>query len=319
MPTRRAALALPLLLPAHAAAQGWPSQPIRLIVPFGASGATDVFARMMAERISGPLGQRVFVENRPGAGATIGAQQAARAAPDGHTLLMVTSSHTIGESLMPSRGYRLLQDFVPVAAFNNSALAVSATPSLPVADMAGLIAHARARPGALSYATTGNGTVNHLAGELIRLQAGLDWVHVPYRAGAEARADLMAGRVPIMLDPITNAAELARDGRVKVLAVTSAARSSAMPKVPPMAATLPGFDVGLLIGLVAPVGTPEMIVARLNAEIRAVIAMPEVVRLWRAQGAEPIDATAAEWGAMLAADTARWVRVVREAGLRVEG
>ena len=319
---RRILLALPfplaLAAPGLSRAQAWPTQPVRLIVPFGASGATDIFARVVAERIGPALGQRAFVENRPGAGATLGVQQAMRA-QDGHTLLVITSSHTIAETLLPNRGYVLARDFLPVAGFNTTALAITATPSLPARDMAGLIAHARANPGALSYATTGIGTVNHLAGELIRLRTGIDWVHVPYRAGAEARADLMAGRVPIMFDPVAGAAELSRDGRVRALAVTSAEPSPALPDVPPVAATLPGFDVALLIGLMAPAGTPEGVVARLNAAVRAVVREPEVVRNWRTQGAEVIDASTADWGAMVAADTARWAQVARDAGVRLEG
>ena len=316
---RRSVLSLTLGAPMLARAQGWPSQPIRLVVPFGAGGATDIFARTVAERISVILGSRAFVENRPGAGATLGAQQVARAAPDGHTLLVITSSHTIGESLLPNRGYVLARDFVPVAGFNTTALAITATPALPARDMAGLIDHAKAHPGALSYATTGIGTVNHLAGELIRLRAGIDWVHVPYRAGAEARADLMAGRVPIMFDPVAGAADLARDGRVRVLAVTSAATSPALPDVPPVAATLPGFDVALLIGLVAPAGTPAPLVARLNAAVRAVVRAPEVVAQWRAQGAEAIDVAIPDFGGMVAADTARWAQVARDAGVTLDG
>ncbi len=316
---RRSVLALTLGLPSLARAQTRPSQPIRLVVPFGAGGATDIFARTVAERISVTLGRRAFVENRPGAGATLGAQQVARAAPDGQTLLVITSSHTIGESLLPNRGYVLARDFAPVVGFNTTALAITATPSLDVRDLAGLIAHARANPGVLSYATTGIGTVNHLAGELIRLRAGIDWVHVPYRAGAEARADLLAGRVPVMFDPVAGAADLARDGRVRVLAVTGAAASPALPGVPPVSATLPGYDVALLIGMVAPVGTPDSVIDRLNAAVREVVRTPEVVAQWRSQGAEPIDASVADWGGMIATDTARWAQVVREAGVKLEG
>lgn len=316
---RRSVLAATLALPGLAHAQAWPSQPIRLVVPFGAGGATDIFARAVAERIGPALGGRAFVENRPGAGATLGAQQVVRAAPDGHTLLVITSSHTIGESLLPNRGYVLARDFQPVAGFNTTALAITATPSLPVRDMAGLIAHARAHPGALSYATTGIGTVNHLAGELIRLRTGIDWVHVPYRAGAEARADLMAGRVPIMFDPVAGAADLSRDGRVRALAVTGAAASPALPGVPPVAATLPGYDVALLIGLMAPAGTPDALIARLNTAIREAVRAPDLVAQWRGQGAEVIDVSVADWSGLVAADTARWAQVARDAGVRLDG
>lgn len=310
--------ALLLALPGAAMAQSWPSQPVRMVVPFAPAGATDIFARVVAERLSGPLGQRVVVENRPGAGATLGAQQVARA-NDGHTLLVVTSSHTIGESLMPNRGYELLRDFAGVAPFNATALALAVTPSLPARDFRGLIEHARRNPGALSYATTGNGTVNHLAGELIRLATGIDWVHVPYRAGAEARTDLIAGRVPVMFDPVTNAAELARDGRVRVLAVTAARRSVALPDVPTLQeGGIADADIGILIGLVAPAATPPAVVARLNREIATILADEALATQWRAQGAERIIAGAEQWQAMLAADVARWAAVVRQAGVRVE-
>lgn len=315
---RRTALALPLLLPWPARALAWPSQPVRLFVPFGAAGATDIFARAVADRIGPALGGRAFVENRPGASATLGPQMVARAT-DGHTLLVITSSHTIGETLLPNRGYVLARDFTPVAAFNATALAITVAPGLPARDVAGLVAHARAHPGALSCATTGIGTANHLVGELIRLRAGIDWVHVPYRAGAEARTDLMADRVQVMIDPVADAAELSRGGRVQVLAVTSAAPSAALPGVPPLAATLPGFDVGLLIGLMAPAGTPPAVVQRLNEAVRTVTRDPEVQRQWRTQGAEATDASVADWGAMIAADTERWAMVVRDAGVRVDG
>jgi tripartite-type tricarboxylate transporter receptor subunit TctC len=314
---RRHVLALPLAIPAIARAQSWPSQPIRLIVPFGAGGATDIFARMVADRIGPALGARVIVENRPGAGATIGAQAVARAVPDGHTLLVLTSSHTIGETLLPGRGYVLARDFVPVAAFNSTALAIVTSPSLPVSDMAGLIAHAKQNPGAVAYATTGIGTVNHLAAELIRLQAGFEWLHVPYRTGAEARSDMMAGRVPVMFDPVAGAVPLARERRANVLAVTTAARSAAMPEVPSVGETLPGFDVGLLIGLLAPAGTPEPIVQHLAGAVRAVTAAPDIASLWREQGAEPLTLSPEAWSALLAADPARWAQVVRDAGVTV--
>ena len=315
MPTRRAIIAASLATPALA--QAWPSQPIRLIVPFAAGGATDIFARVIAERLSTALPGRVVVENRPGAGGAIGAQQAARAAPDGYTLLVVTSSHTIGETLMPQRGYTLARDLRGVAAFNTTALAITAHPALPFQDLAGLRAHAQRNPGALSYGTTGNGTVNHLVGELLRAQAGIDWVHVPYRAGAEARNDLIAGRLPLMIDPVTNAAELVRDNRARAIAVTTAARSAALPDVAPIAAQgIAGFDVGILIGMVAPAGVPDAIVTRLNAAVRA--ALPELAASWRAQGAEPLPLDAAAWNTLLTSDAARWAEVIQRANIRVE-
>lgn len=315
MPTRRAIIATGLAMPALA--QSWPSQPIRLVVPFAAGGATDIFARMIAERLSTALPGRVVVENRPGAGGAIGAQQVARAAPDGYTLLVITSSHTIGETLMPQRGYALARDLRVVAAFNTTALAITAHPALPFQDLAGLRAHAQRNPGALSYGTTGNGTVNHLVGELLRAQAGIDWVHVPYRAGAEARNDLIAGRLPLMIDPVTNAAELVRDNRARAIAVTTAARSAALPDVASIAQQgIAGFDVGILIGMVAPAGVPDAIVARLNAAVQA--ALPELAPAWRAQGAEPLSLDPAAWSALLAADAARWAEVIQRANIRVE-
>lgn len=317
MLSRRLALALPLAAPAIAHAQSWPSQPIRFIVPFGAGGATDIFARVVADRIAPMLGGRVIVENRPGAGATIGAQAVARAAPDGHTLLVLTSSHTIGETLLPGRGYVLARDFSPVAAFNTTALAIVSSPSLPVSDFPGLIAHAKRNPGAIAYGTTGIGTVNHLAAELIRLQAGFEWLHVPYRTGAEARTDMMAGRVPVIFDPVAGAVPLARERRANVLAVTTGSRSAAMPDVPSVGETLPGFDVGLLIGLLAPTGTPAPVVARLAEAVRAVTSAPDIAPQWREQGAEPLTLSPEAWGALLAADTARWAQVVRDAGVTV--
>jgi len=315
MPTRRAIIAASLATPALA--QSWPSQPIRLIVPFAAGGATDIFARMIAERLSTALPGRMVVENRPGAGGAIGAQQAARAAPDGYTLLVVTSSHTIGETLMPNRGYVLARDLRGVAAFNTSALAITAHPALPFQDLAGLRAHAQRNPGALSYGTTGNGTVNHLVGELLRAQAGIDWVHVPYRAGAEARNDLIAGRLPLMIDPVTNAAELVRDNRARAIAVTTVSRSAALPETRSIAEQgIAGFDVGILIGMVAPAAMPDALVARLNGAIRA--ALPELAASWRAQGAEPLSLEAGAWNTLLAADAARWAEVIQRANIRVE-
>jgi tripartite-type tricarboxylate transporter receptor subunit TctC len=318
MVPRRALLAAAAAAPGPAWSQpAWPSQPIRIVVPFGPAGATDIFARTMADRLSAALGQRAIVENRPGAGGALGAASVARAAPDGHTLLVITSSHTIGEALLPNRGYVLLRDFVPVAGFNTTALAIAATPSLPAPDLAGLVALARRAPGTLSYATTGIGTVNHLAAELLRAGSGIEWTHIPYRSGGEARNDLVAGRVPLMIDPVTNAAELARDGRVRVLGVTTAERSAALPEAPTVAeGGFPGFDVGILIGLVAPRGTPPGVVERLNAEIRR--ALPSLAASWRAQGAEPLDLPAAEWGTRLSEDVARWGEVVRSAGVRLE-
>ena len=230
---------------------------------------------------------------------------------------MLTSSHTIGEALLPGRGYVLARDFGPVAAFNTTALAIVSSPSLPVSDFPGLIAHAKRNPGAVAYATTGIGTVNHLAAELIRLQAGFEWLHVPYRTGAEARTDMMAGRVPVIFDPVAGAVPLARERRANVLAVTTAARSAALPELPSVGETLPGFDVGLLIGLLAPTGTPAPVVARLAEAVRAVTAAPDIAPQWRGQGAEPLTLSPEDWGALLAADTARWAQVVRDAGVTV--
>jgi tripartite-type tricarboxylate transporter receptor subunit TctC len=300
-------------------AAGWPSRTVRLIVPFGPGGATDIYARHLAERLGAAFGQSFVVENRPGAGAQIGTMAALQALPDGHTLLVVTSTHTINETLSPKRGYVLLRDFAPVAAFNSTALVLVVPNASPVQNLSDLLVEARRRPGELTFASTGVGTPLHLAGELMRVTAGISWLHVPYSTGGQARTDLLAGRVDAFFDVATNALPMIAGKQVRGLAVTSAHRAPALPNLATIAESgVPDYEVSVLIGLMAPAATPKPVLDQLNAEIGRILSTTKITEDWRALGAEPLAVSADEWGMLLRADIDRWRALIEKRNITVD-
>ena len=306
-----------LAAPAHA--QEWPARPVRVIVPFAPGGSADVFGRYIAQRLQDSLGQSFVIDNRPGAGSLIGTDAVAKAAPDGYTLLVMSNTHTVNESLIPNRPYQLMRDFAPVAPINYSDLVLVAKPSLPAATPKQLIALAKSKPGALSYASSGPGTPYHMAGELFKALAGMYIVHIPYRGSAGARTDVLGGQVDMMFDAIPTMTEHVKTGKVKAIATTGQQRSPILPDVPTLAESgVAGYEATLWLGVLAPRGTPPAIVAKLNAEIAKITGNPEVRRAWAAQGSTAMTMGVEEFTRYLNTDIAKWAQVVKISGAKAE-
>jgi len=319
-PTLRLALAVVLAwVVTGAAAQDYPSRPVRLIVPFAAGGPADVYARFIGQRLQESMGQPFVVDNRPGAGSIIGTDAVAKAEPDGYTLLLMSNTHTVNESLMPNKPFQLMRDFTPVAPINSSDLVLVTRASLPVQSLRDLIAMAKAKPGGLSYASSGPGTPYHMAGELFKAMAGVSIVHIPYKGSSGARTDVLGGQVDLMFDAITTMAEHVRAGKVKALGTTGSTRSAVMPDVPTISeAGVPGYEATIWLGLLARKGTPPSIVQRLNAEVSRIVGQPEVRKAWEAQGAVPMVMSVDTFGRYLQDDIAKWARIVKISGAKVE-
>ena len=313
------ALALLLSSGAPAQAQDYPTRPVRLIVPFAPGGSADVFGRFMAQRLQESLGQSFVIDNRPGGGSIIGSDAVAKAAPDGYTLLVMSNTHTVNESLIPTKPFQLMRDFAPVAPLNASDLVLVAKAGLPQSNLADLIKAAKARPGAMSYASSGPGTPYHMAGELFKAMAGIFVVHIPYRGSAGARTDVLGGQVEMMFDAIPTMSEHVKSGKVKAIATTGRVRSAVMPDVPTMNdAGVPGYEATLWLGVMAPKGTPAAIIAKLNAEIAKITSNAEVRRAWAAQGTAAMTMNVDEFTRYLNADIEKWARVVKLSGAKAE-
>ena len=321
MPTWRAALALALtcMLTLPALAQDYPSKPVRIIVPFAPGGSADVFGRFIAQRLQETLGQNFIIDNRPGGGSVIGTDAVAKAVPDGYTLLLMSNTHTVNESLIPNKPFQLMRDFAPIAPINYSDLVLVTKAGLPFATLEGLIKEAKAWPGRMSYASSGPGTPYHMAGELFKAMAGIDLVHIPYKGSAGARTDVLGGQLEMMFDAIPTMSEHIKAGKVKALATTGLARSAVLPDVPTMSeAGVPGYEATIWLGLMAPKGTPPIIVSRLNAELAKITGNAEVRRSWAAQGTTAMTMGVAEFTRYLSDDIAKWARVVKISGAKAE-
>ncbi len=312
-------VALGLLGAAGASAQDYPVRPIRIIVPFATGGPADIYARFVGQRLQESMGQPVVVDNRPGAGAIIGTDAVAKAAPDGYTLLLMSNTHTINETLFASKPYALLRDLVPIAPINYSDLVLVVHPKVGVNTVADLLKAARAAPGKLSYASSGPGTPYHMAGELFKAMAGVDILHVPYRGSSGARSDVLGGQVDMMFDAVTTMAEHAKSGKVRALGTTGRARSAVLPNVPTIAeAGVPGYDAVIWLGLMAPRATPAAIVARLNGELQKITRRADVRDEWARQGATPMTMTTEAFERYVADDIAKWARIVKISGAKPE-
>ena len=313
---------LPLLAASPLAlAQSWPSKPIRLVVPFPAGGATDLLARAIAQGIGNGFGQPIVVDNRPGAGGTLGSAEVAKAVPDGHTLLMSTSStHAIAPHLNPNLPYNAEADFTPVAQVANATNIVLVPKDLPVASIKDLIAYARARPGQLNYASSGNGTIVNLTAEAFKAQAGVFIVHIPYRGTALAIPDLVSGKVQLLFDSIVSGLPHVKDGKLKALAVTGAKRSALVPEIPTVAESgLPGFESNTWFGIYGPKGMSADITNRVATELQRALQKPDVAERLARLGAEPVaDAGPARFAAMVKADSARWAALIRDRKITAE-
>ena len=300
-------------------AQAYPTHPVRVIVPFAPGGPADVYARFVANKLQESLGQPFIVDNRPGAGSVIGTDAAAKSAPDGYTLLLMSNAHTVNESLIPNKPFQLMRDFVPIAPINFSDLVLVARTGLPVNNLADLLKLAKARPGALSYASSGPGTPYHLAGELFKAMAGVSILHIPYKGSAGARTDVLGGQVDMMFDAVTTMNEQVRAGKVKAIATTGLARSAVMPEVPTVdEAGVPKYEATIWLGLMAPKGTPPAIVEKLNSEVGRIAGSPETAKAWKAQGATPMVMAVPEFTRYLNDDIAKWARIVKISGAKVD-
>jgi tripartite-type tricarboxylate transporter receptor subunit TctC len=301
------------LLATPCLAQDYPTRPIRIIVPFGAGGPADVAARLIGNTLQENFGQPIVVENRPGAGALIGTLEAAKAAPDGYTLLMMSNTQTANESLVPQRKYDLMRDLAPIAPINYSDLVIVVHPQVPAKTLQEFIVLAKSQPGKLNYASSGQGTPYHMAGELFKSVAGVDIVHVPYRNSGEARSGVIGGQVQMMIDAVTAMAPNVAEKQVRALATTGTTRSNVLPDVPTVTeAGTAGYEATIWLGLMAPAKTPKPIIDKLNAAVNAAIKRPEIVKLWTEQGALPMSMTPEEFDKFLRDDIVKWANVVKQ-------
>lgn len=302
-----------------AAAQDYPSRSVKIIVPFGAGGPADVYARFLGAHLQDALKQSFVVENRPGAGSIIGTGEVAKSAPDGYTLLMMSNTHTVNETLIANKPFNLMRDFVPVAPVNYSDLVMVVHPSVPAKDLKEFIALLKSKPGNLNYASSGPGTPYHMAGELFKAMSETSIVHVPHRGSGEARNNTIGGHVQMMFDAVTTMAENVKAGQVRALGTSGTVRSAVLPDVPTIAeAGLPGYESTIWLGVMAPAGTPKPVVDKLNAEINKALSKAETKAAWAKQGATPIIMTPAEFDTYLRADIEKWAKVIRTAGIKAQ-
>ena len=312
-----ASLAAPAV--AQQGAQQFPSKPIRIVVPYTPGGGADTTVRLIAPKLQDALGQTVVVDNKPGAGGTIGDDAVAKAAPDGHTLLLGAFAHAVNPSLMPKMPFRTPDDFAAVSLLVTVPELLVVTPSFPAKTVAELVAMAKAEPGKLSYASSGNGSAQHLAAELFKMRTGTDIQHVPYKGGSLAVADVAAGHVPFYFGNMSSALPQARTGKVRALAVTSPQRSPAAPEVPTMAESgVTGCEISEWNALLAPAATPPAVIARLHAEIAKVMAADDIKAKFADLGAQPVGSTPAELAAFLRGEMTKWAEVVKVANIKIE-
>lgn len=299
-----------------AQAQSYPNRAVKIVVPFAAGGPADNYARFMAQRLGEELKQSFVVDNKPGAGSIIGTDLVAKSPADGYTLLMMSNTHTVNESLIPSKPFALMKDFVGIAPVNYSNLLLVVHPSVPVKTVSELVALAKSKPGKLNYASSGNGTPYHMAGELFKFMAGIDMTHVPYKGSSGARTDIVGGQVDVMFDAETTMAAMSRDNKVRALGGTGLTRSANLQDLPTVAETVPKFEATIWLGLMAPKGTPAEVVNKLNAEVRKIVNNPEVKAAWAKQGAVPMSMNVPEFDQYLNADIAKWSNIVKISGAK---
>jgi tripartite-type tricarboxylate transporter receptor subunit TctC len=299
-------------------AQDYPSRPVKIIVPFGAGGPADLYARIVAQHLSDALKQSFVVDDRPGAGAVIGTSEVAKAPPDGYTLLMMSNTHTVNETILPNKPYKLMRDLIPVAPVNYSDLVMVVHPSVEAKNVAEFVALAKAKPGGLNYASSGTGTPYHMAGELFKALSGTDIVHIPYRGSGEARNAVIGGHVQMMIDAVTTMAPNAEAGQVRALGVSGKSRSSVLPNVPTIAESgVPGYEATIWLGFMAPKGTPDAIVQKLNAEIQKVLKRGDIKQDWAKQGATPLLMSPAEFEDYINKDIEKWAKLIAMSGAKL--
>jgi len=303
--------------PVAATAQEYPARTVKIVVPFAAGGPADIYARFIAQRLQDALGQSFVVDNRPGAGSLIGTDLVAKSPADGYTLLLMSNTHTVNESLFKEKPFQLMRDFAPVSPLNYSDLVLVVKPSLAVNSLRELLSLARQKPEALSYASSGPGTPYHMAGELFKSMAGVSILHVPYKGSSGARVDVLGGQVDMMFDAITTMSDLIRSGKVKALGTTGKTRSAILPDIPTVSeAGVPGYEAVIWLGLLAPRNTPAAIVNKLNAEITRIVSLPEVRQNWAKQGAIAMTMSPGEFTQFINEDIVKWAHIVRISGAK---
>jgi tripartite-type tricarboxylate transporter receptor subunit TctC len=301
-----------------ARAQAYPARPVRIIVPVAPGGALDILARLIGQWLSEHLGETFIIENRPGAGTNIGIEAAVRAPADGYTLLLIPQSVTTNATLYRNLSFNFIRDIVPVAMISRLPLVMEVSPSVPATTVAEFIAYAKSNPGKVSMASGGSGSASHVGGELFKLMTGVDMIHVPYRGGAPALNDLIGGQVQVMFSPLPESIGSIRAGKVRALAVTTAARSEALPQVPTVGESVPGFEASTWQGIGAPANTPADIVDRLNKEINAALADPTIKARLADLGSIPTPMSAADFEKLIVAETEKWAKVIRAAHIELQ-
>src|SRR5271169_4282578 len=293
-------------------ADDYPSRPVKIVAPFGAGGPTDVYTRAIANELQKSLGQTFFIEDRPGAGTTIGTDLAAHAAPDGYTLLMVSGTQTVNETLYTQKPYQLMRDLTPVAPLMDTDLVLVVHPSVPAKTLQELLALARAKPGTLNYGSSGPGSNYHMAAELLKSLTGIDIVHVPYKGSTGMRTDILGGQIQMLFDSIPTMTAMAKSGMVRALGTSGATRSAILPDVPTIAeAGVPGFQATLWVGFMAPAGTPQPIIETLNREITKILWRPDIKAAWEKTGATPVVMTQPQFKDFMEAQVAKWADVIK--------
>ena len=316
----RGAIALLLLLTGLSSwAQPYPARSVRIIVPFAVGGPADIYGRFLGAKLGESLGQPFVVENRPGGGAVVGTDAVAKSPADGYTVLVMSNTHTVNETLIPKKPYDLMRDLVPIGGINSSDLMLVIHPSVQANNLRELLAMAKAYPGRMFYASSGPGTPYHMAGELFKHMAGVDIVHVPHKGSDQARTAVLGAQVHMMFDAITTMTPQARGGRVRALGTTGKSRSAITPDLPTVSeAGVKGYEATIWLGLMAPAGTPRPVLEKLNAEVNKVINAPEVKENWAKQGAVPMGMSVDEFGRFLREDVTKWSKLVKDTGMKVD-
>ena len=316
----RAVFALALLSFSVASwSQSYPTRPVKIVVPYGVGGSADVYARYLGAKLQESMGQTFVIENRPGGGSIVGTDVVAKSEPDGYTLLMMSNTHTVNETLIPKKPFDLMRDFAPISGVSYSDLMMVVPPTVPAASLKEFIALAKSKPGALNYASSGNGTPYHMAGELFKSMAGVDIVHVPHKGSDQARAAVLGGQVQMMFDAVPTMAAQARGGKVKALATSGAKRSPVTPDVPTLSeAGVPGYESGIWLGLMAPAKTPRPVLEKLNAEVNKLLNSAEVKDNWGKQGTTTMGMSIEQFDKFLREEIAKWAKVVKISGAKAD-
>jgi tripartite-type tricarboxylate transporter receptor subunit TctC len=299
-------------------AQAYPARPVRIIVPFAAGGPADIYARAVAQYLTEELKQPFTVDDKPGGGSLIGTDVVAKSPPDGLTLLLISNTHTVNETLYEKRPFRLMRDFAPIAPINIAYLVLVVNPGTTIKSVPELIAQAKAAPGKLNYASSGSGTPYHMAAELFKAMAGVDIAHIPYKGSSGARTDVMGGQVQMMFDSVSTMTPFIRNGKVRGLATTGPQRDPILPELPTVGDTVKGYRSEIWLGLMAPAKTPQAIVDKLNGEMQKMVQAPETREAWAKQGAAPLIMTPATFTKYLNDDITKWAKVVKLSGAKVE-